>query len=139
MNDLVPGGYYDGEIVEGRLEVDQQNDGLVMCFDVALGGDQAVTCRHRTTGEYAHIAQEVADYLGMEWPKGLREIAQQKGKKVRVYVKHKIGRTGATFVNAYISTPRTGGVPATLDEINARLAKLAGETVPGLNDDNVPF
>lgn len=139
MNDRVPEGYYDGEVLDARLEVDEKTDDLVAVFDVALGDGQAVTCRHRTTGQYAHISQEIADYLGMEWPKGLRHIAEQKGKKVRVRVKHNTSSRGNVFVNAYICTPRSGGVPATLEEINARLAKLSGEAPALTDDDNVPF
>jgi len=131
---MIEEGYYDATIVNAHVEVDEKNDGeLVLSFNVRLEGAEGVlvTCRHRTGGEYGHIGRKVAETLGIDWPNGLETIGDVAGTKCRVHIKHKEGRDGRVFENAYIVVPRESK-PATAEQIKAGIEKLK-------LDDNVPF
>jgi len=132
-----PEGYYSGEIMTGWLEEGQS--GLMMCFDINVELEDStfvnVKASHFTEGEWGEIGQEVAAYLGLDWPNGLRDIATTAGKRVRVRIKHKT-KGVEVYDNAYIVTPRKKANPATPEQIEAGLAKLEAQSG---TDDAAPF
>ena len=136
-----PEGVYPGKIIAACLERNdaQQSDDLVMSFDCALtcpdGSEIEATARHMTTGKLAWSGKAVAKLLELDWPGGLRNIAETVGRDVTVRIKHNTTERGNTYENAYIVTPPSRE-PATPEQIETGLAKLAKAE---MDDENIPF
>ena len=77
----------------------------------------------------------MAETLLIDWPDGLETISETVGMVCRVKIKHKEGRNGQTFENAYIETQRSDGEPASPDQIKEGIAKLKDTNKP----DDRPF
>jgi len=134
---MIDEGYYTGTITAAWLERDDRNqsDDLIMCFELAIDGQEETTARHATTGKNAWSGRGVAKLLDLKWPAGLREIETTIGREVPVRIKHKTSeRTGDTYCNAYIQALRESN-PATPEQIEAGLAKLEAED----DDGDAPF
>ena len=130
---MIEEGIYEAKIVNARVEVDEKLGGeLSLAFNLLLENGSQVTARHRTGGEWGHIGRDVAESLGVKWPDGLETIHETAGKSCQVKIKHKEGRNGQTFENAYIHIARGNREPATEDQVKAGIAKLK-------KDDNTPF
>ena len=138
----VPEGYYDGTITAATVDAEGDGDDLVLVWSARLGTGDIVDCRHRTTGDYAHVTREVAEHLGLEWPYGISNIESTVGKDVRVRVKHKTGKSGGKFVNAYIITGKARSNTATSNQMRLKLDELAqrdGVPLKPLDDNEIPF
>lgn len=132
---MIEEGYYDAKVVSAHVEVDDRNDNeLVLSLNVRLETGETVTCRHRTGGEYGHIGRKVAESFDLVWPDGLESIGTVAGRECRVKIKHKEGRNGQVFENAYIVVARESE-PATIEQLKAGIAKLKNAE----KDSEIPF
>jgi len=126
MTDPDP-GYYDGTIREGWATID--NDQMRINFIVDLESDTDpelfVTCTHSLEGDWGHLGREVMEHLELTYPDDAALLNKAKGKRVSVKVKHKEGRNGQTFVNAYIQTGKQARPePAADDAVKAKIEEL---------------
>jgi hypothetical protein len=146
MTEQAPDGYYDATITQAHWESDPQDDnGLVLAFEVKLDDGGFETCLQRTSGTargargpvvFAEIAQAVLEELGLPWPEGIERIEETIGKDVRVQIKSKTAGN-STFRNVYIMTKRVRervGVGAA----KAAVQRIKGEPYTG-NPDDIPF
>lgn len=132
--DIHAAGKFKGRIIATAFEQDnQEQDGLVLLFTVKLDDGEQVECRHRTHGPYQHICKGIIKALGLEWPKGILDIDSLVGTEVPVSIKHKPGKSGNVFVNAYLDLGGSGNAPAAPDFVASAVAKMTG------GDDELPF
>ena len=137
---MIPEGYYDGKILAARIDAEPDTDDLVLVWSVKVGDGETVDCRHRTTGDYAHVTREVAEHLDIEWPYGIERIDETVGRDVRVRIKH---NTSSKYCNAYIVTRNRRGTPAVASQIRSKLhdlARAANVAIQADDDDgSIPF
>ena len=135
---MIAKGIFDGQIKAAECAVDKDGH-LVMLFKLVVATEDGTVegeARHTTVGEYAWIAEKVAEVVGIEWPDGLANIASCVGKDVPVQIKHNEYK-GQTYVNFYISVGRSNQT-ATPEQVAAGVAKLSAEK-SAKDDDDCPF
>jgi hypothetical protein len=136
MSEVHAAGKFKGRIISTEFEQDgQEPDGLVLVFTVKLDDGEIVTCKHRTHGKFSHICKNIITALDLSWPKGVLEIDSLVGREVPVSLKHKDGKSGNVFVNAYLDLGGGGNAPADKELAAKLVAKMSGE----VDDSDIPF
>lgn len=140
---IAEGTYQNGEVLSAKIDDSGYQNALVAVFECAVtdndGTNHSVACKHQLEGEYDYITKAVFELVGLSWPDGVRDMSPAVGKRVPIKIKHKPGKKGGMFVNAYIAASTTKpGTPAG----DAALEGFIARAKASANDDEdrpIPF